>query len=90
MAAPIGVSSAICVTSSNAKLISSLCVVRDRKPWFLVEVKNGDSKLSDALGYFQAQTGASHAFQVVLEKPFVAANCFERTHPTVVPARVRF
>lgn len=62
-------------------------VVRDRKPWFLVEVKSGDTKLSEALGYFQAQTKARHAFQVVLDKPFVNADCFDRTDPTIVPAR---
>jgi uncharacterized protein len=62
-------------------------VVRDHKPWFLVEVKKGNSKLSDALTYFQGQTGASHAFQVVLDQPFVKADCFKRTDPVVVPAR---
>lgn len=62
-------------------------VVRDRKPWFLVEVKKGENKLSEALGYFQAQTKARHAFQVVLDQPFVNADCFGRTEPTVVPAR---
>ncbi|MGH8137988.1 MAG: ATP-binding protein [Steroidobacteraceae bacterium] len=61
-------------------------VVRDRKPWFLVEVGNGD-RLDDALGYFQARTRARHAFQVVLDGSFVDADCFARTDPTVVPAR---
>jgi hypothetical protein len=45
--------------------------VRDRKPWLLVEVKNGDTKLSETLGYFQAQTRAQHAFQVVLDRSIV-------------------
>jgi len=62
-------------------------VVHDRKPWFLVEVKHGDEKLSDALGYFQEQTRARHAFQVVLERRFENADCFERTDPVIVPAR---
>lgn len=62
-------------------------VVRDRKPWFLVEVKAGVSKLSGALTYFQRQTSAPHAFQVVLDLPFEKADCFERTEPSVVPAR---
>jgi predicted AAA+ superfamily ATPase len=62
-------------------------VVRDRKPWFLVEVKNGEGKLSEALGYFQAQIRARHAFQVVLDRPFLNADCFQRMDPTVVPAR---
>ncbi len=62
-------------------------IVRDRKPWFLVEVKNGAGKLSDSLRYFQAQTQARHAFQVVLDRPFAAVDCVTRTDPVVVPAR---
>jgi predicted AAA+ superfamily ATPase len=62
-------------------------VVRDRKPWFLVEVKTSETKVADALGYFQRQIDAAHAFQVVLELPFVEADCFQETEPTVVPAR---
>ena len=62
-------------------------VVRDRKPWFLVEVKNGDRQLSDSLGYFQSQTHARHAFQVVLDRPFAAVDCFSRTDPVLVSAR---
>ena len=62
-------------------------VVRDRKPWFLVEGKNGDDKLSDSLRYFQTQTQARRAFQVVLNRPFTAMDCFTRTDPAVVPAR---
>jgi hypothetical protein len=62
-------------------------VARDRKPWFPVEVKKGDGKLSDALAYFQGQTAATHAFQVVLEQPFVDVDCFRRSDPVVVPAR---
>lgn len=62
-------------------------IVRDRKPWFLVEVKNADTKLSDTLAFFQAQTQAPHAFQVVLEQPFAKVDCFQRTDPVVVPAR---
>jgi len=62
-------------------------VVRDRKPWFLVEVKNSESKLSESLGYFQAQTKARHAFQLILDRPFLNADCFVRTGPCVLPAR---
>jgi predicted AAA+ superfamily ATPase len=62
-------------------------VVRDRKPWFLVEVKTGDTRLSDSLAHFKHETEAKHAFQAVIEIPFVAADCFSRTDPVVVPAR---
>jgi predicted AAA+ superfamily ATPase len=62
-------------------------VVRDRKPWFLVEVKTKDAALSDSLTYFQKATRAKHAFQAVHELPYVNADCFEVSHPIVVPAR---
>lgn len=62
-------------------------VVRDGKPWFLVEVKKADANLSPALARFQAETGADHAFQVVLDLPYEEANCFAHRKPIVVPAR---
>lgn len=62
-------------------------VVRDRRPWFLVEVKRNDTALSPALSYFQKAVGAAHAFQAVLDLPDVQADCFSRRDPVVVPAR---
>ena len=62
-------------------------VVRDKKPWFLVEVKQSDKTLSPALAYLQRETGAKHAFQVVMDMPYVNASCFEHTAPLAVPAR---
>ena len=63
-------------------------VVRDRKPWFLVEVKHRDGTPSRSLDHFQAELGAPFAFQVIVDAPYVDADCFERPRgPTVVPAR---
>ncbi|HEX6813875.1 MAG TPA: AAA family ATPase [Planctomycetota bacterium] len=62
------------------------CIVRDGKPWFLVEAKLGDTALSPALAHFQRQTKSRHAFQVVVDLPFVDADPFERDDPCVVPA----
>ncbi|MDP6978711.1 MAG: ATP-binding protein, partial [Myxococcota bacterium] len=62
-------------------------VVRDAEPWFLVEVKKSGTAPSPGLAYFQQQTRAAHAFQVVLDQPYVEADCFAHTAPTVVPAR---
>ncbi len=62
-------------------------VVRDRKPWFLVEAKLSDAVLSPSLGHFQAQIGAPHAFQAVMSLPFEPADCFKVQRPVVVPAR---
>ena len=71
----------------KAKREVDLLVVKDRKPWFLVEVKTNETELSDALAHFQQQTRAAHAFQVVMGLQFVEANCFARSEPTIVPAR---
>lgn len=62
-------------------------VVRDEQPWFLVEVKQSDTSLSPALFHFQNQIGALHAFQVVMDLPYVDVNCFQYSQPMVVPAR---
>jgi hypothetical protein len=62
-------------------------VTKDNTPWFLVETKTGSAKdLNPALAFFQRQTGAGHAFQMVLRLPFVARDCFEHTSPMIVPA----
>ena len=63
-------------------------VARDGEPWFLAEVKLSDKTISPALGYFQKQTSAPYAFQVVLEADYVDADCFGRsTGPVAVPAQ---
>ena len=62
-------------------------VTRDESPWFLVEVKSSEQRLSPSLARFQSATGARHAFQVVVDSGYVDADCFLRTNPVVVPAR---
>jgi len=62
-------------------------VSKDNKPWFLVEVKTSSkSKLSPNLSWFQKQTDAKHAFQVVMDAPYVDANVFEQNNPIKIPA----
>jgi hypothetical protein len=62
-------------------------VLRDGKPWFLVEAKHQERSPSPALAYFQRLIGCPHAFQAVLDSPFVARDCFTRHEPVTVPAR---
>ena len=62
-------------------------VTRDKKPWFVAEVKNAEEKISPALTLFQRQTGAAHAFQVVVERPYEDDDCFSHREPTAVSAR---
>lgn len=62
-------------------------VVKDKKPWFLVEVTTKAKGLISSLYRFQKETGAAHAFQVAFDLPYVHKNCFEETSPILVPAR---
>ena len=63
-------------------------IVRDGKPWVLIEAKKAEGQLSGALAHFQEQTKAPYALQVVLEADYVDADCFAtRRGPLVVPAR---
>ena len=62
-------------------------VTRDKKPWFLVEVKKSDERLSKSLAYFKAATKAEHAFQVVLERDYENIDCFKYDEPTIVSAK---
>jgi len=63
-------------------------VVRDGRPWFLVEVKQSSGQLQGALAHFQRQLGAPNAFQVVIDAEPITADCFARPDgPLVVPAR---
>ncbi|PKN00180.1 MAG: hypothetical protein CVU78_02530 [Elusimicrobia bacterium HGW-Elusimicrobia-2] len=62
-------------------------VTKDKKPWFLVEVKTKEEKLNKNLSYFQEKTKAAYAFQVVFNKEFVDKDCFGTHYPIVVPAR---
>lgn len=62
-------------------------VVRDRKPWFLVEVKTSEAQPSPALAYFHERLSTKHAFHAVLAAGHVDRSCFTRTDPVVVPLK---
>ena len=63
-------------------------VIRDGQPWFLAEAKHRQMAIGDGLKYFQEQTGAPFAFQIVVDADYVDADCFGQAGgPIVVPAR---
>jgi uncharacterized protein len=63
-------------------------VIRDGKPWFVLEAKHNDDRLSPSLKYYQDQLSVPHAFQAVLTADFVNADCFSvKGRPLIVPAR---
>ncbi len=69
------------------KIETDFVVVKNGKPWFLVEVKTKAKGLSSALYHFQQETGAPHAFQAAFDLPFVNKSCFEEKGPILVPVR---
>jgi predicted AAA+ superfamily ATPase len=62
-------------------------VLRNHAPWFLIEVKQSDTRLSSTLGHFQKQTNVRHAVQGVMDLPYEEVDCFGRSDPCVVPVR---
>jgi len=63
-------------------------VTKNKKPWFLVEVKlSANHSVSKALYRYHEQLKTEHAFQVVLDMDYVDADCFKHKAPIVVPAK---
>lgn len=62
-------------------------VLRDKRPWFLVEVKTGDTRPAPELSSYAKALGVQHAFQAVMELPFASQDCFALEGPSVVPMR---
>jgi uncharacterized protein len=62
-------------------------VVKEGAPWFLVEVKYSDDSLPKSLYDFHEKLKTEHAFQVVIDKAYVEADCFSYHRPITVPAR---
>jgi predicted AAA+ superfamily ATPase len=77
----------LCYLRDKEKREVDFIVIRNGKPWFLVEVKHSlKAGLSSNLYYYQEQTGAKHAFQVAFDLPYVDKDCFEYSKPIIVPA----
>ncbi len=63
-------------------------VSKNKKPWFIVEVKSSENQgISKSLYHFQEMTKAPHAFQVAFDMEYVDLDCFACTEPTIVPAK---
>lgn len=76
----------LCYVRDKQKREVDFLVVKDHEPWFLVEAKSGEEKLSESLVYHSRQLGVKKAFQVVQKLPYQAVNCFDYDEPIVVPA----
>ncbi len=62
-------------------------VSRNKKPWFIVEVKSKASKrIGPSLEYFKNLLQIDHAFQIDFDSPFIEKDCFKAKRPVRVPA----
>lgn len=63
-------------------------VVKDLKPWLMVEVKASHNRhASPYLKYFCEQLQVPHALQVVYDLPYQEIDCFSLSQPSRVPMR---
>ena len=63
-------------------------VSKDKKPWFLIEVKlSAKGGISKNLLHFHKKIKTKHAFQVVFDMEYVPKDCFRHTKPIIVPAQ---
>lgn len=62
-------------------------ISKDDEPWVLIEVKSSQKNaISKHLYYFYEQLKPKHAFQVVMDMPYIDEDCFAAQKPVVVPA----
>lgn len=62
-------------------------VTKNKKPWFIVEVKTSNHHgISKSLYYYQDELKVPHAFQVVIDIDYADVDCFSYHQPTIVPA----
>ncbi len=62
-------------------------IVKNKKPWILVEAKTADTGISKSLYHYQELTKAEYVLQVVFDLDYVDVNCFSSSKPIVVPAK---
>jgi len=77
----------LCYIRTREQQEVDFLVLKNKKPWFLVEAKYSDNQgLNPHLIKFHEQLKTQHAFQVCFDLPFVNKNCFDETDPIIVPA----
>lgn len=63
-------------------------VVKDKKPWMLVEAKTSSNQgLSPNLKHFQECLDCPFAFQIVLDMEYKEIDCFSYNYPVILPAQ---
>lgn len=62
-------------------------IVKDDKPFLIVEAKMSNTSLSKSIDHFKEQLNADFSFQVVFNENYVSKSCFDFAKTMVVPAK---
>jgi predicted AAA+ superfamily ATPase len=62
-------------------------IVRDGKPFMMIESKSSEIKLSKSIEHFRLQLQPNFSLQTVFNADFVSKSCFNGETPLVVPAK---
>jgi uncharacterized protein len=62
-------------------------IVRDNKPFLILEAKKSDTKLSKSIDHFKKQLNVDFSFQATFNEKYINKSCFDFKSPMVVPAK---
>lgn len=78
----------LCYLRDKEKREVDFLVVKDGRPWMLIEVKNSSNGApSKSLYYFQKMLQTDFTLQVAVDMEYVDSSCFKSSKPQIVPAK---
>ncbi|WP_342270186.1 ATP-binding protein [Rickettsia endosymbiont of Orchestes rusci] len=76
----------LCYLRDKQKREVDFVIIKDNKPWILVEAKVSDLSISSSLKYFHELLKPEFSFQVVQNKQIIDKSCFDKPGLWIVPA----
>ncbi|ABE04738.1 ATPase [Rickettsia bellii] len=76
----------LCYLRDKQKQEVDFVIIKDDKPWILVEAKVSDLSISPSLKYFHELLKPEFSFQVVQNKQAIDSSCFDKPGLWIVPA----
>lgn len=76
----------LCYLRDKKKQEVDFVIIKDDKPWILVEAKVSDLSISPSLKYFHELLKPEFSFQVVQNKQAIDNSCFDKPGLWIVPA----
>ncbi|MGI4752744.1 MAG: ATP-binding protein [Janthinobacterium lividum] len=76
----------LCYLRDKQKQEVDFVIIKDDKPWILVEAKVSDLSISPSLKYFHELLKPEFSFQVIQNKQAIDSSCFDKPGLWIVPA----